>query len=96
MLFVVAAGNSGSNNDTTPVYPQSYATPTMITVAATWAADSLWGFSNVGPTTVHLGAPGVDIVSTTRNGGYRSSAAPRWRRPTWPARRPSCWRSTAT
>ena len=42
----------------------------MISVAATSARDLLWGFSNVGPTTVHLGAPGVDIVSTTRNGGY--------------------------
>lgn len=45
----------------------------MISAAATSAADLLWGFSNVGPTTVHLGAPGVDIVSTTRNGGYASS-----------------------
>ena len=70
MLFVVAAGNYGTDNDTTPLYPQSYATPNMISVAATNAADLLWGFSNVGPTTVHLGAPGVDIVSTTRNGGY--------------------------
>jgi subtilisin family serine protease len=59
MLFVVAAGNYGSDNDTTPLYPQSYATPNMISVAATTAADSLWGFSNVGPTTVHLGAPGA-------------------------------------
>ncbi|HZR79855.1 MAG TPA: S8 family peptidase [Candidatus Binatia bacterium] len=70
MLFVVAAGNFGTDNDVTPLYPQSYATPNMISVAATSARDLLWGFSNVGPNTVHLGAPGVDVVSTTRNGGY--------------------------
>lgn len=70
MLFVVAAGNNASNNDTTPLYPQSYATPNMITVAATTQVDSLAGFSNYGPMTVHLGAPGFDIVSTIRNGLY--------------------------
>ena len=73
MLFVAAAGNSGADNDTTPVYPQSYALPNMVTVAATMSNDVLWGFSNTGPTTVHLGAPGVDIVSTIRNGGYAFS-----------------------
>jgi hypothetical protein len=70
MLFVVAAGNFGTDNDTVPYYPQSYATSSMLSVAATSAADLRWGFSNVGPGTVHLGAPGIDIVSTTRNGGY--------------------------
>ena len=96
MLFVVAAGNNGTDNDTMPFYPQSYAMPNMITVAATNAADLRWGFSNVGPTTVHLGAPGVDIVSTTRQAATRSRTARRWRRRTCPARRPSCWRWTAT
>lgn len=70
MLFVAAAGNAGSDNDATPFYPASYAAPNLIAVAATDAADQPWALSNFGATSVHLGAPGVNIVSTIRNGGY--------------------------
>src|SRR5207302_1406801 len=38
--------------------------------AATDNTDALPGFSNFGSTSVHLGAPGVDILSTTRNNTY--------------------------
>jgi len=70
MLFVAAAGNSSANNDVTPAYPASYNTPNMIAVAATDNADALAWFSNFGPASVHLGAPGVDVLSTTRNNTY--------------------------
>jgi subtilisin family serine protease len=70
MLFVAAAGNSASNNDNTPFYPASYSAPNVIAVAATDNNDLLASFSNYGPTTVHLGAPGVNILSTIRKGGY--------------------------
>jgi hypothetical protein len=34
MLFVAAAGNNGSDNDTTPFYPANYSAPNVISVAA--------------------------------------------------------------
>jgi hypothetical protein len=70
ILFVAAAGNSASNNDVTPHYPSSYNTPNMVAVAATDNRDGLASFSNFGPTSVHLGAPGVDVLSTLPNSTY--------------------------
>jgi len=70
MLFVAAAGNNSSNNDVTPFYPSSYNTPNMVAVAATDNTDALASFSNFGATSVHLGAPGVSILSTVTAGGY--------------------------
>lgn len=68
MLFVAAAGNNSSDNDTWPSYPASYAAPNIIAVAATNNRDQLASFSNYGRTSVHLGAPGVGILSTIRHG----------------------------
>jgi subtilisin family serine protease len=70
ILFVAAAGNAASNNDVTPSYPASYNTPNMVAVAATDNRDGLASFSNYGPTSVHLGAPGVDVLSTTPGADY--------------------------
>jgi subtilisin family serine protease len=70
ILFVVAAGNNGSNNDSSPTYPSSYATPNMVAVAATDNNDRLAEFSNYGPASVHLAAPGVDVLSTVIGGRY--------------------------
>jgi subtilisin family serine protease len=70
MLFVAAAGNAGKNNDTKPFYPASYNAPNVVTVAATDNLDALAWFSNYGRTSVHLGAPGVDVRSTIIGGGY--------------------------
>jgi subtilisin family serine protease len=72
MLFVAAAGNSSSNNDLTPTYPATYAVPNVVAVAATDNQDALASFSNYGATTVHLGAPGVKILSTVLGGAYNS------------------------
>ena len=69
MLFVAAAGNSASNNDTAPTYPASYSQANLIAVAASTSADGLASFSNWGPTSVHIAAPG-DAYSTLPNGGY--------------------------
>ena len=71
MLFVAAAGNAGTNNDNSPFYPASYTQPNMIAVAASNEVDTLAGFSNFGPTKVHLAAPGTNIVSTVPGGGYQ-------------------------
>ena len=70
ILFVTAAGNTSQNNDTTPRYPCSYNRPNMICVAATDQNDNLANFSNYGVTTVQLGAPGVNIISTLRSSNY--------------------------
>jgi subtilisin family serine protease len=70
MLFVAAAGNSGSNNDITPSYPASYNAPNVVAVAATDNRDGLASFSSYGASSVDLGAPGVYVLSTIRNSGY--------------------------
>ena len=63
-LVAAAAGNAASSNDNLPFYPASFHLPNIISVAATTQNDSLAFFSNTGPTTVHVGAPGVNIKST--------------------------------
>lgn len=71
ILFVAAAGNELNNNDSIPSYPASYPIENVISVAATDHRDELAYFSNYGKNTVHLAAPGVDILSTTPGGRYR-------------------------
>jgi subtilisin family serine protease len=70
MLFVAAAGNSGTNNDDAPAYPSSYAAPNVVAVAATDNQDALASFSNYGAASVHLGAPGVKVLSTVIGATY--------------------------
>ena len=64
IIFCAAAGNNRANNDTTPTYPAAYRLPNMIVVAASDQNDALANFSDYGPTTVDLVAPGVNILST--------------------------------
>lgn len=65
ILFIAAAGNSGTNNDTTASYPSNYDVPNVIAVAAIDKSGALASFSQYGATTVDLGAPGVGVWSTT-------------------------------
>jgi subtilisin family serine protease len=65
ILFIAAAGNSGTNNDTTASYPSGYDVPNVIAVAAIDRTGGLAGFSQYGAASVDLGAPGVDVWSTT-------------------------------
>jgi subtilisin family serine protease/subtilase family serine protease len=74
MLFVAAAGNNGLPNDIVPLYPASYSAANVVAVAATGTTDARASFSNFGATTVHLGAPGVNILSTIRGGAYSYSS----------------------
>lgn len=69
VLFVAAAGNSAKNNDVTPHYPSSYPIANIISVSATNHNDALASFSCYGKQSVHIGAPGVSILSTVP-GGY--------------------------
>jgi uncharacterized repeat protein (TIGR01451 family) len=70
ILFIAAAGNESADNDTTESYPANYDLPNIISVAATTHTDSVASFSNFGRHTVHVGAPGSSIRSTTRNNSY--------------------------
>ncbi|MFC1815865.1 S8 family peptidase, partial [Thermodesulfobacteriota bacterium] len=63
-VVVCAAGNDGTDNDTSPFYPASYDSPNIIAVAATDQDDALASFSNFGVTSVDVAAPGKNIYST--------------------------------
>ncbi|MDQ7786489.1 MAG: S8 family serine peptidase [Thermodesulfovibrionales bacterium] len=72
ILFVASAGNGGGdgvgdNNDVMPMYPASYNLPNIISVAATDQDDRRVSFSNFGPTSVDVAAPGTYIFSTVPN-----------------------------
>ena len=72
VLFVAAAGNEGRDNDRTPSYPASYEVDNILSVAAYDRADGLASFSNFGKSSVDLGAPGVEVTSTTPGNNYQS------------------------
>ncbi|PWR69616.1 S8 family peptidase [Methanospirillum lacunae] len=70
-VVVCAAGNTGANADTNPIYPAAYTSNNVISVAATDYNDKLASFSNYGQQSVDLAAPGVSIYSTAPSGGYK-------------------------
>lgn len=74
ILFVAAAGNNRSDNDLYPLYPASYSLPNLIAVAASDAFDRLASFSNCGISSVHLAAPGTDILGPVPGNGYESGS----------------------
>ena len=63
-VVLTAAGNDGSKKASYPAYYEH-----VIAVAASDYYDKKAGFSNYG-SWVDVAAPGVDILSTTRDGGY--------------------------
>jgi subtilisin family serine protease len=81
ILFIAAAGNNNNDNDAAPSYPASYQIDNIVSVAALDQYNARASFSNYGATSVHIGAPGVSIPSTTIGNGYQymsgtSMAAP--------------------
>ncbi len=70
ILFVAASGNAGVNGDKSPHYPAGYDLPNMLSVAALDRKDELASFSNYGAKSVHIAAPGVDILSTWLNDSF--------------------------
>lgn len=71
MLFITAAGNDGSNNNQTPIYPASYDLDNLISVTFIDSNGNLTLDSNYGNKTVDIAAPGTDIFSTVV-GNYSS------------------------
>lgn len=81
VIIVTAAGNDALNDDQNRFYPASYTTTTVdgngcsypaldnvIAVAATAPGDDFAFFSNYGPQTIQVAAPGLNILSTSVNG----------------------------
>lgn len=64
MLMVCAAGNSGADSDVSPLYPAALTNSNIISVANLTRTDTLASTSNYGATSVDIGAPGTDILST--------------------------------
>ncbi len=75
-LVVVAAGNEGRDIDSQPSYPAAIPAPNLIGVAATAPDDGrrIASFSNFGRLTVQLAAPGDQILSTYKDGGYSAES----------------------
>ncbi|MHC4624783.1 MAG: S8 family serine peptidase [Planctomycetota bacterium] len=71
MLFIAAAGNDNKNTDQHSHYPSNYNSPSIISVMSTNRNDNKSGFSNYGPATVDLGAPGSEILSCKRGNTYQ-------------------------
>ena len=73
-LFVIAAGNHGSDNDEPGegYYPCSYPLANVVCVAASTSRDRLADFSNHGRSSVDLAAPGSRILSTLPGADYDS------------------------
>ncbi len=69
-IFVASANNGGANNDTTPSYPSNFNLDNIVAVAATDRNDNLASWSNYGPTSVDLGAPGDSVLSTLPGNNY--------------------------
>lgn len=72
ILFVAAAGNSGTNNDQRPHYPSNYQFDNVVSVAATTRNEGLASFSCYGKRTVHIAAPGHETLSTVLRNGYKA------------------------
>jgi subtilisin family serine protease len=65
VLVVASAGNKRRNNDVSPDFPSGYDLPSLISVAAVDRDFQLASFSQWGPASVDIAAPGVDILTTT-------------------------------
>jgi len=72
ILFVAASGNASTDADRMPHYPSGYNLPNVVSVAALDRNDNLASFSNYGQKSVHIAAPGKDILSTYLNHEFRN------------------------
>jgi len=76
-LFIAAAGNDGVNNDLIPHYPASYDLDNIVSVAATDHFDNKAGYSDLGPYSVDVGAPGgTDLTEDTSYNIYSTKLEP--------------------
>ena len=78
-LFVFAAGNGGpdgvgdnvdAGTPTSATYPCAYTSANIVCVAASTEVAGIASFSNFGPVSVDVAAPGTGILSTVNSGDY--------------------------
>jgi subtilisin family serine protease len=74
IMFLAAAGNAGANNDVSPNYPSNYDVQNVIAVANITRTGARNSTSSYGATTVDLGAPGTDTLSTLPGTSYGSAS----------------------
>ncbi|MDP9140791.1 MAG: S8 family serine peptidase, partial [Pseudomonadota bacterium] len=73
ILFVTSAGNFNSNLDySIAAYPANYDLPNIVSVAATNRQDNIASFSQYGPLSTDVAAPGLQIITTRIGGSYLS------------------------
>jgi subtilisin family serine protease len=70
ILLIAASGSSNTDIDKAPRYPAAYDIGNVVSVAATDRSDALVSFSNYGVKSVHLAAPGKDILTTALGNDY--------------------------
>ena len=82
-LVVASAGNDGRDIDERPSYPAAIPAANLLAVASTdpQTGRGISEFSNFGRLTVQVAAPGAEVLSSSRDGGYEiksgtSMAAP--------------------
>lgn len=75
ILFVAAAGNSGTNNDLQPNFPCGYDVDNIIAVGASDWGNNRASFSCFGLTTVDIFAPGTGTISTIPTDQHTSGYA---------------------
>ena len=72
---MAAAGNSENNNDgSEPVLPASYKLDNIISVAKSDRNDEMPSNSGYGKNSVHLMAPGQDVIGAAPKNKYRESS----------------------
>ncbi len=64
VLFIAAAGNDGYSNDEIPDSPSGLDLPNILAVGASHPAEGPSLFTQIGPTTVDVAAPGSSIYTT--------------------------------
>ncbi len=73
ILFVTSAGNFNSNLDySIAAYPANYDLSNIVSVAATNRQDNIASFSQYGPLSTDVAAPGLQIITTRIGGSYLS------------------------
>lgn len=80
-LFVAAAGNDSTDNDTRPIYPASFDVANILSVTAIDNRGQLARFANYGKQSIDVAAPGANVYSTVLKNEYQymsgtSMAAP--------------------
>jgi len=71
IVFVTPAGNAPVDNDLALSYPCAFELTNILCVGASDQSGNRASFSGWGRTTVHLNAPGVDILSTWSLNSYQ-------------------------